>query len=368
MTPLPAAADDVRAFYAALGIELPGWAHTEAPVRCFVNPDAHQHDDRNASCSVRLGGDDAVAPGVFHCHGCGARGGAYDAAIALGLSPRTAMDLLITHGLAERRVAGAPLVRRARNQPVAPRPAPRSAAAHPAAISTDALHDARRRLGEVWPLRVLRDEQRATWRLDTLQGLGCGWDGRRLLFPVTDAASSPIGLLRYAPRHDHAPKMLAVTGTRLGLLPHPETVARTRWAVICEGPPDMLSARSCGLPAFGVPGDDAWRPEWAQLFAGRFCTIVMDCDPPGRAAAQRIRDDLARVAARPIVVDLAPARADGFDLTEWLAAAEDRSPRELARALGWRPEMTLGSGGALAAVARCREGHLGGFEARGVSL
>ena len=120
--------------------------------------------------------------------------------------------------------------------------------------------------------------------------------------------------------------------------------------MICEGPPDMVSARSCGLPAFGVPGDDAWRPEWAQLFAGRFCTIVMDCDEPGRAAAQRIRDDLARVNARPMVVDLAPARADGFDLTKWLAAVEDPSPRRLGRALGWRPEMTLGSGGAAAAA------------------
>ena len=37
---------DARGFYAALGVPLPGWAHTEAPVRCFTNPDAHAHHDQ----------------------------------------------------------------------------------------------------------------------------------------------------------------------------------------------------------------------------------------------------------------------------------------------------------------------------------
>jgi hypothetical protein len=45
---------DVRGFYAALGVQLPGWAQTEASVRCFTNPDAHQHDDRDPSCSVNV--------------------------------------------------------------------------------------------------------------------------------------------------------------------------------------------------------------------------------------------------------------------------------------------------------------------------
>ena len=47
-------AGDVRAFFEALGIELPGWAHTEAPVRCFADPGAHQREDRDASCSVNV--------------------------------------------------------------------------------------------------------------------------------------------------------------------------------------------------------------------------------------------------------------------------------------------------------------------------
>ena len=88
---------DVRAFYTTLGIELPGWPKLEAPIRCFAQPDAHNHNDRSPSCSVNL------ASGAWNCHGCGAHGGAYDAALAVGLTPRDAMELLIANGLAQRR-------------------------------------------------------------------------------------------------------------------------------------------------------------------------------------------------------------------------------------------------------------------------
>ena len=70
---------DVRGFYRALGVELPGWAKREAPVACFADPDAHAHGDRDPSCSVN------VESGAWHCWGCGAAGGAYDAALARGL-------------------------------------------------------------------------------------------------------------------------------------------------------------------------------------------------------------------------------------------------------------------------------------------
>ena len=93
----------VRAFYAALGIELPAWSTREAPVRCFAQPDAHNRGDRSPSCSVNL------ASGAWNCHGCGAHGGAYDAALAAGHSPRSAMELLIAHGLAEPRAPDAPV-------------------------------------------------------------------------------------------------------------------------------------------------------------------------------------------------------------------------------------------------------------------
>ncbi len=78
--------------YASLGIGLPGGG-LEAKVRCFVAPEAHKHDDRDPSCSVNRD------TGMFCCFTCGAKGGPYDAAVALGRRPADAMTLLREHGL-----------------------------------------------------------------------------------------------------------------------------------------------------------------------------------------------------------------------------------------------------------------------------
>ena len=57
---LPSA--DLRGFYLALGVELPGWAAREAPAGCFANPGAHAHGDRDPSCSVNLESGACRAP------------------------------------------------------------------------------------------------------------------------------------------------------------------------------------------------------------------------------------------------------------------------------------------------------------------
>ena len=76
---------DIRGYYAALDIPLPDRAHANATVRCFANPDAHRRGDHNPSCSINL------EHGAWNCHGCGATGGPYDAAIHQGLpaAPRS---------------------------------------------------------------------------------------------------------------------------------------------------------------------------------------------------------------------------------------------------------------------------------------
>src|SRR6516164_8412073 len=63
----------------------------------ITRQDAHQHGDRSPSCSVNL------TSGAWNCHGCGAAAGAYDAALAVGHIPRSAIDLMVAHGLTERR-------------------------------------------------------------------------------------------------------------------------------------------------------------------------------------------------------------------------------------------------------------------------
>ena len=98
----------------------------------------------------------------------------------------------------------------------------------------------------------------------------------------------------------------------------------------------MISARSRGLPAVAVPGDDAWESEWARLFAGRHVSVVLDCDRAGREAAARIAADLRAAGVRGGIVDLARARTDGYDLTEWLAERANLGAQEL-RARWGRP-------------------------------
>ena len=64
-----------------------------------------------------------------------------------------------------------------------------------------------------------------------------------------------------------------------------------------------------------TPGE----PGVAPLFAGRHVSVVLDCDRAGREAVARIAADLPAASVRGGIVDLARARTDGYDLTEWLA-------------------------------------------------
>ncbi len=322
---------DVRSFYAALGIELPGWAQRNATVRCFANPEAHAHEDRRPSCSVSL------EHGAWQCWGCGAHGGAYDAALTRGHSPASAIELMAEHGLVERRGAVARstrVVTPASPAPATGRSAPRVelaageadvAAWHQALVSED---------GRRWRELLWR---RRLWRPEVVRELGLGYDGRRITIPIRGRASELRGVLRYRLGSD-GPKMLAVRGTRLGLIPHPARERSPR-ILLVEGPPDMIAARSRGWPAIAVPGDHAWRPEWASLLDGRTVTVLMDCDAAGRAAARRIAADL-RPRASVRVVDLSPSRRDGFDLTDWLLQQPQQRRTRCATSFSSTPTIT----------------------------
>ena len=53
-----------------------------------------------------------------------------------------------------------------------------------------------------------------------------------------------------------------------------------------------------------------------------------------RVAAARIAGDLKAVGVRGSIIDLAPRRRDGYDLTDWLACRPEPHGAELGRALG----------------------------------
>ena len=155
------------------------------------------------------------------------------------------------------------------------------------------------------------------WLYATMLELELGVDRGRVTIPVRDDTRRLVGLLRYQPwPQPGEPKMLATAGSRRALLPHPAAEPSTH-VLLVEGEPDMIAARSHGLPAIAVPGVDAWRPGWAELLAGREVTVIMDCDEQGRAAAAAIESDLSSDCAVR-VLDLAPHRNDGYDVTDWL--------------------------------------------------
>jgi hypothetical protein len=331
------AGGEVRAFYEALGIVLPGWAHTEAPVRCFADPGAHKREDRDASCSVSLNS------GAFNCHGCGARGGAYDAALARGRSPREAIDLMVAYGLTERRRRDTSRAR-ARKQPRQPT----TAAQASLAITAEQVREWADRLQRS-PALIARLESRRGWSRRALLELEIGFDGERITAPIWRPATPAErvcsqrvvlqGALRLRVDSTQQPKVTAVPGTRLGLMP-PPAWTRERQVLLVEGASDMLAARSAGLPAIAVPGANAWRAEWASALDGRTVVVVMDCDRPGRQAAVRIAEDLERRGIHTGIGDLAPARQDGYDVSDWLregnAAGQLLRPRELHSASVYR--------------------------------
>jgi hypothetical protein len=302
------AAGTIRAFYAALGVDLPTWAGSNAAVRCFADPEAHEHADRTPSCSV------SMESGAWRCWGCGARGGAYDAALALGHTARSAIDLMVATGLVERRAVvvlhpSRPRVQSAKRSIAAP------AGTGLAVTDSDVSRWHQALLSDASQMiRGLLQRERQ-WSAAAIHELELGHDGSRITIPIRNADGDLRGVLRYR-QLGRGPKMLAVRGTRLGLIPHPSRVESQR-VLLVEGPPDMIAARSCGWPAIAIPGDHAWRPGWAELLSGRAVTVLMDCDTAGRSAAGRIAADLQSVAAVR-VVDLAPERTDGFDLTDWL--------------------------------------------------
>ncbi len=304
---------DIRGYYAALGIQLSGWARTEATVRCFADPDAHRRADRDPSCSVNL------EHGAWHCHSCGAKGGAFDAATKCGHSERGAIDLMVAYGLTEHRAYKRP---GRRTRPHARTSPPRSSEPRQKALreTDEAVVRWQAALAADIDLihKLTRDRG---WLYATMLDLELGVDRGRITIPVRDDKRRLIGLLRYQPwPQPGEPKMLAAPGSRRTLLPHPAAESSAR-VLLVEGEPDMIAARSRGLPAIAVPGVDGRQDAWLPLLAGRQVIIVMDCDEQGRTAAAAIANRLASISdARAI--DLAPDRNDGYDLTDWLLDGE----------------------------------------------
>ena len=293
---------DVRGFYAELGISLPGNGTSgDVSASCFANPGEHRREDRDPSGSVSLD------TGAWNCRGCGARGGPYDAALALGRAPREAMELLRRFGLVDDDRPSDENGYRTRED-----------TRQLATTEADVARYREQLAGRPDFLAHVCEER--GWTPEAMTALGLGFDGQRIIFPTRNARLALVGLLRYVPvpaSRNGARKMLADAQSVRELFPAPESFEAGETVYVVEGEPDAVAARSLGLAAVGVPGAKSWRPEWGPRFAGLHVVIVPDCDQPGRALAGDLARDLLAHAASVRLLDLAPEREDGYDLGDY---------------------------------------------------
>lgn len=74
--------------------------------------------------------------------------------------------------------------------------------------------------------------------------------------------------------------------------------------VYVQGAVDVFAYRLLHRPelpaVFGVPGLEAWRPEWAAYARGRAAVIAFDADEAGDRAAERVARDLYAAGAASV--------------------------------------------------------------------
>jgi len=64
---------------------------------------------------------------------------------------------------------------------------------------------------------------------------------------------------------------------------------------IAEGEVDVLTLWQMGFKACGVPGAGMWRRHWRYLFRGGDVNLILDPDPAGMLATNKIRLDLEKI-------------------------------------------------------------------------
>jgi hypothetical protein len=182
-------------------------------------------------------------------------------------------------------------------------------------------------------LRRLRGwTESAIERLELTYDPGSGAVG----IPIRDQILDELGRLTYnplpGPRANGRPKMQGPAGVPRQLFPPPEVIPEgVRDVLLVEGEPDAIAAWSAGLVAVGVPGTAGWQAGYAARFRGPHWRVhvVFDCDESGRRAAGEVAVSLLELGVDVRVVDLAPGRDDGYDLTDYLLERGADALREL---------------------------------------
>jgi hypothetical protein len=154
------------------------------------------------------------------------------------------MDLLIAYGLAEPRQSGSQRPGKTWSRVVHVDRSSAAAAPTPALTIEESDVESWAKNLDADGRLIRRLALQRAWSCRSTRDLGVGFDGAGITIPVRSASGRLRGVLRYDPFGRLDPKMLAVPGTRLGLIPHPARET-SDGLILVEGPPDMIAARSC---------------------------------------------------------------------------------------------------------------------------
>lgn len=113
-----------------------------------------------------------------------------------------------------------------------------------------------------------------------------------------------------------------VAGMALVLYQLPALLLRpTERVFLVEGEKDADALLREGLLATtnAMGAKAPWHPQYTVTLAGRDVVVLLDCDRDGRQRGERLANELAGSVKSLRIVDLAPERTDGYDLSDWLA-------------------------------------------------
>jgi hypothetical protein len=297
-----------RDFYAHIGVEIPNRRGPWVDVRCF-NPE-HDHD-RDPSCGIN------VDHGGFKCHGCGAKGGPYDAAVLVGRRPQDAAELCKHHGLGtwdDDPRGGGDI------------PSDNRATAQPPDLTVEAYAEAKR-----LPVDFVRDLGISAYK-------DSRWPHKVLRIPYHAAGGGETSVRirrELTKRPDGSDYRFLWTKSSKATLYGLERLDGATEITIVEGESDSQTLWHHGFAAVGLPGAGTWKDAWAQHLEGvARIFIVVEPDKGGEAVMGWLGQSSIR--DRAWIVDLGEHKdPSGLHLAEPDGFSR-RFQEALERAEPWR--------------------------------
>jgi hypothetical protein len=124
--------------------------------------------------------------------------------------------------------------------------------------------------------------------VESMNWLGCVWNGREYAFPMRDGMGKIVGIRLRTPHGDQ----FAVKGSHAGLfIPDLKEFPDLITMYVCEGASDTAAMLTIGLPAIGRPsclGQERDVVTWCERNGVKQVVIVADADDPGQRGAEKL--------------------------------------------------------------------------------